>query len=338
MREYRAALKLRPGDVRALCGTALVHISRGLPDKVVESMTAVIAAEPRSAYAYGIAGAALHDSGLLDEALESYELAIAIDPGDVCARIRKAQALQGLGRPEESALAVRKCLGARLNEMSPREERRLRSIAAGAASGAPVLRSADSEIFIPGLRALLEAAFGPDPGPDPDPHSEISVEGALRTGEHYDACMELADEVLAEFPDSARTWCMKAMLLSDDDRVGEALACYDRAVEAEPGEALAYSNKADLLADAGDAEGAARCLREALRAAPSGGGSARMQDMRALLRMLEAGEPYPDSRSLGTAAATARWAAQKRSRAARRFPPGLLGDSPRRAGKPRRPG
>lgn len=314
MREYERAEKRSPGDERALCGKALVFMSRGDPDGVIKCMTGVISRRPRAAYAHGISGAVLHETGLLNEALACYETMLLIDPGEISAYARKAQVLAETGREKECKDTIKACLDAAWSgRESPKEVKRLHLVRDRAASGAPIkFTSIDVKTFIPGLWELIETALGPGSSWR-NAGGGLDLEGAVRVGIiGLKECEGYLDELVESFPDSAAAWCMKALLLADEGRADEAIACYERAMEADPGEVIAYADKCDLLADAGDRAAVLECMEKAFKAEPSDGESARLQrEMRALYERLKGGEEYPRTESISTAAGVTRWVASK---------------------------
>ena len=331
MREYEAAAKSSPYDERALCGQALAYMSRGQSQKVIECMADASVTNPGAAYPHGIAGMAMHQDGEFGEALTCYGMMLAADPGEAAAYVRKAQALLSMGRARECSDAIKACMSAPLSgRESHRERKRLRIMSARVAEGKlPRFWIDDSATFMPGLRELFGVLFGPEkPGPD----DEADFWSARLVGTDDFARYEsMLDAVLEQNPDSARTLCMKGMLLLDENRLDEAAACYDRAIEADPTDMLAYSVKADLLAYLDDREGALDCLRAAGGAPAKDAGNAVFQnDMRDVYEHLKDGQPYPEVEVFAAATALGQWAASRRSHGARPgrdgglFPPGLL--------------
>ena len=313
MGEYERLERRSPGDERALCGKALVFISRYDLDGALRCMARVVSGRPDAGYAHGMAGAILHELDRGEQALECCEAMLYFDPGEISAYVKKAQILSGMGREKECRDAIDECLGAAWSgRESPKEVRRLRLMKGRMDGGGPEFAYADGETFVPGMWELLDAALGPGGWGDGD---EPDLEGAVRAGiADFEACMECLDGLAGRFPGAVAPLCMKGMLLSGEDRADEAAACYDAAIRISPGEMLAYSSKCDLLADAGDLAGVVECLGEAAGAEPADAENARMQEeMRDLLGSLERGGQYPDSEPFAGMAATAKWMAGRRS-------------------------
>ena len=328
MRTYEKIAEASPRDERALCGMALVAMVRVQKDYVLTNMELALSVRPDAAYPHGIVGMVLHSDGRLDEALASYGRMLSADSGEASAYVRKAQILRSQGKEQECAEAIKSCLDAPLSgRESPKEKRRLREMGRRVASGEPpVFRFEDDGTFLPGLWEMLDVLFGPD---SPGQKGEFDFDGVTLAGRgDYAECMASLDEIIATSQDSA-AWCMKGMLLSGEGSIDEALACYDRAVEAEPGEMLAYSNKAELLADRGDLDGARECLRTALDAKPSNQGAARLQyGLQAMCEYIERHGRHPGVDSISRAGEVGRWAAWRRAgmpegtRHGQRFAPG----------------
>ena len=276
LREYEAAWRAAPRDERGRCGMALVFMIMNRPEEVAKCMDDVAGLRPEAAYPSGAAGMALEGMGFEDEARACYERMSRDEPSDAASYVRRAMILLGRGDRDGCAGALRECAAAPLLPAYPRESGRLRWILEPA-GGAPRFRIMDGAVFLPGLRGLLDRAVGPEPGwPD------LDIEAAVAVGTRDPAGMlEMLDEILAQNPGAARTWIMKGIVLDDEGRLGEAVYCYDRAIEAEPGEMLAHASKALLLYDEGDAAAGDECVRFALRQKPSGRDDARIRrDMR----------------------------------------------------------
>lgn len=276
LREYESAWRAAPRDERGRCGMALVFMIMNRPGEVVKCIDDVAGLRPEDAYLSGVAGMALEEMGFEDEALACYERMSSDEPSEAASYVRRAMILLERGDRDGCAGALRECATASLSPMYPRESKRLRRIL-GSAGGAPRFRYRDGAVFLPGLRGLLDRAVGPEP-PDPGPGAEPDTEAAIVAGAWDPGAMfEMLDEILAEYPDSARTWILKGMMLEDEGRLDEAAGCYDRAIEEEPGEMLAHIHKALLLYDEGDAAGGDECVRFALRQKPVDGNDVRMR-------------------------------------------------------------
>ena len=336
-REYEAAQKQSPDDERALCGMTLAFACSRQRDKVLECANKILAARPGAAYPHGVIGTVLHEWGFLEGALARYDKVLSADPGEVSACARKAEILQVMGMEQECSDTVAACLEASWSgRESPKEERRLREMADSMDDGGPVaFKTGDGGTFFPGLWEMLEVALGPDPG-RAAPGGEPDFEGIRLAGAgNLQECIAWIDATVKGHPRPARLLCMKAAALLEAGRAGEALACYGRAAEIEPGETLAYAGKADLLADEGDLDGARECVEAALAAKARDKSRAKMQEsLRNARGMLEDNGEWPAIRPSAVMPDLIRWAAGRRAKDLAEkqsqdsegplFPPGLV--------------
>lgn len=263
--KYGAAAKFAPADERVRCGIALGRVGTDYPPTVISEMLAVLRARPGAAYAHGIIGMAMQEMGRWEGALSSYEAMVDADPSETAARAKKAQALLMLGREKEAGEAARELAGMPPSGREyPREAMRLRRIADEAAAGRGFRpQVSDDFVIMPGLRELLDQTAGPDPGGAPD------IEGMIVAGAaDLEAAAGLAGSAMKT--GSADAMIAMGAVLADGGRSGEASACYDRAIAAEPGNMRAHMAKAILVFDGGDAEGAEECMLRAGKARPTG--------------------------------------------------------------------
>ena len=323
MRECRTLEKEIPRDEHALCGKALVHMCRGQLDEALKCAYGVLGARPGAAYPYGIAGMIMEDRERFYEALCCYERMLAMNPGEAPAYVRKAQLFRFIDRELECQQAIKECLAAPLSgRESPKEKRRLREMGDAVKAGVPArLEAGDSGTFLPGLWEMIDVALGPDPGwAVPGPHGEPDFDGATLVGRgDLKKYLAITDDYIKRHPYASDGWCTKGSLLIEDGRPGEAVACYDRSIELDPGETLAYSSKAELLVNAGEQNGALECLRVGIGVKPNDQSCAGLQEnMRQVFKHVESGEPWPNVQSFSIMPNLIRWAAQRRS-APRRF-------------------
>lgn len=275
--EYGAAARISPYEERAYCGMALVLIAAGRPHDAVESMYSVLEIRPGAAYPRGVMGAIMEELGILDDALEYYDEMIDAGSPDAAAYVRKAQLLQHLGRTGACARTLEACRAAQLPGCAlPKARERLKEILGGAGQK-PAFRSGDRIMFVPGLEEALRVALG-----ERVPGGSLPERAAgplLLAGRQERAdILVLLEAGLQDTPGSPGMLCARGLILEEDGRAGEALASYDRAIEAEPGYMAAYVQKCVLLLDEGDKRGVAKCVRAALRAEPEHELDVRMQE------------------------------------------------------------
>lgn len=332
MREYKAAAETSPYDERVLCGLALSFMHRGQSQKVIEYMADATVTNPDAAYPHGIAGMAMHEDGEFGEAMMCYNMMLEADPGEVSAYVRKAQALMSMGRAKECMDTIKAGIKAPLSgRESHRERKRLHIMGARVAEGKmPKFWIDDSATFMPGLWEMFDVLFGPE---NPTTDASVDFWDVRMVGtDNFAKYESMIDTVLEQYPDSVKSWCMKGLLLVDENRLDEAAACYDRAIETDPGEMFAYSIKADLLAYLGDLKGALDCFRAAGKVSTRDANNAWFQnDMREVYDHIKDGGQYPEFQVFVAATIRGQWAASRRSHGAKPlessnklFPPGLL--------------
>ena len=324
--EYERAEKKSPGDERALCGIALVHLMENRLSEAAEYMNKILKARPGAAYPFGILGAIADELRNPDDAKVLYDAAMLADPSEAAAYVRKAQILLGEGLEKECADLIRECAKvANPRTDTPMATERLNYIFESVKAGrAPMIRAADSVAFVPGMGDLLDRAVG-----DEIPRFRISLEDVKLGGtkEKADA-IKILSEALEARPD-AGPLCVLGELLHDIGRTSDAIDCYERAMKQSPGDMMHYVYKLGVLQDVGDSAGAAKCLDEALEAAPKDEPNAQLQKMLRLRR----DTPDKNQSSFGAEgmSSAVRWHVARR----KRFPP-QAGGSMLRAAKPAR--
>ena len=128
----------------------------------------------------------------------------------------------------------------------------------------PTIKINDSAVFVPGLRGLLDRAVGDELPSSPD----IDVDAAsLGTSAERIETIEVLEQFL-KTQSSSTARCAMGELLQSVGRIDEAITCYERAIQEEPNNMLGYGLKLGVLQEAGDRAGIARCIDEALKAAP----------------------------------------------------------------------
>ena len=276
LRDYEKMNSEQPDDEGALCGIALVHL---LEDRLVEAaecMDDILEVRPDAAYPYGIAGAIAGEICSADDAVRLYDAMISADPSDAAAYVRKAQILLGRGRKKESADIIRECAkAASPYAETPMAEERLKSILESAnKKQKPAIRISDSASFVPGLNTLLDKVIGDElHGSD---RSDPDAERLGGTDEKTVAIGEMC-KALAAHPDTG-TLRKMGEFLHDIGRASEALAFYERAIEADPGDMSCYGYMLAALQDAGDRAGITECLKKALKATPNDERGAALQE------------------------------------------------------------
>lgn len=245
----RAALERYPGDVNilGLLGALLVKMDRR--GEAETTLREVITAAPTFAKPHEDLGYLLMQSGRTADALPILERATRLDPTLDRAWFNLGKALAFLGRGKEADVAFEKCF-----ERSP--ERRLMALAAehhkeGRTEEAErlyrrVLR--DNPRNVDALRLLALIA--------------IKVE-------HLDDAEILLQQAIEIAPDFNQALVDLGRLRKDQDRYGEALECFDRAIALEPTQPQAHYLRAGTLARASFTHEAIASYRRCLALKPT---------------------------------------------------------------------
>lgn len=265
LREYEKAER-PPGDERALCGKALVYIITGMSNKAAECMRAALKQHAGASYPHGILGVIAEDVSGQEDAMNCYDSMLRADPSEASPYVRKAQIFLYNGLEKECADIIRECAkNADLGAETPMAIERLRILFEDVLAGqTPAIKINDSAVFVPGLRGLLDRAVGDELPSSPD----IDVDAAsLGTRAERIHTIEVLEQHL-KTQSSGTARCAMGELLQSVGRTDEAMACYERAIREEPNNMLGYGLKLGVLQEAGDRAGIARCIDEALKAAP----------------------------------------------------------------------
>jgi len=178
-------------------GNALRALGR--PDEAVASYDRALALRPDAETHFNRANA-LKELRRLDEALAGYDRALALDPDGAAAWYNRGNALKELGRPEEA------------------------------------LVSYDRALF-------LRADY-------PDAHNNRG--NALRDLKRMEEALASYDRALSLRPDDAETHNNRGNALKELRRLDEAIASYDRAIALQPDHADSHWNKSVALLLKGD--------------------------------------------------------------------------------------
>ena len=318
---YGEAARKNPGDARAHCGLAALHLRSKRHGEAAECAKVLIRLRPSAAWPHGILGVALSLSGDKPGALACYEKMAELDPDDMMARFNAIMVMVELGKTGRARRAMKKFRAARPSRPSAEAERRIALFVLREGR----IRGESSAALMPGVAQLHSVLFSQDRragDPDGEPGRLLELAGAAKelgmrqeASDMIDAALALdpdfagahsaraadlakadrdsealrsADAALREKPGSVPDLVVKGMLLARAGRLGEASACYDRAISLEPGEMIAYHLKCRLFQISKDAEGLAGWYRAALAAEPSDGYRRQVQDrMRAECAELE---------------------------------------------------
>jgi tetratricopeptide (TPR) repeat protein len=231
-RLYRQILDVQPDhfDALHLCGVLMQQ--RGEPAQALALIGAALAAKPRAAPVHSALynrGNALAALGRLDEALASFDEALALRPDYAAALLNRAQLLQRAGRAREALAGFD------------------RAFALAPAGADALIARGNAHYEMKSFAAALAdydraAVLRPDAAPV---HNNRG--NALRElGRHADA-LQAFDRALALKPDYAEAHNNRGNAAIECNRVEEALACYDRALALKPDYADALVNRGNAL-------------------------------------------------------------------------------------------
>ena len=212
---------------------------------------ALIAANPGSARAHAKMGLALAGQGRLEEALASYDRAVALEPDRAVTHLGRARALAGTGRSDEALAAYDRAL-----EIDPSlAEAHLRKgdLLAGMGRAHDALASCDSALGIDGEAYRAHLLRGDLLG---------------KMGRNEEA-LAAYDRAIALDGTYAKAHCRKAELLASLGRTDDALYFYNRAVEFDPRYARALAGKGSVLARMGRTAESAECHKAVYGLNPS---------------------------------------------------------------------
>jgi Tfp pilus assembly protein PilF len=161
----------------------------------------------------------------LDEALTSFDRAIALNPGLAHAHYNRAVTLQDLGRCEEAVSGYRAAIG-----LEPRRAELLNDL------GTALLELSRYEEAL----ASFDRALTLSPGLF---GAMVNRGSALNRLGRFDEALEAYDRALGIAPAAAQLHANRGHLLHDAGHYQEALASYDRALELEPDQPLVQWNK-----------------------------------------------------------------------------------------------
>ncbi len=244
----RAALVRYPRDVniQALLGALLVKMDRG--EEAETTLRAVIAAAPTFAKPHEDLGHLLVHANRPADALPILERATRLDPTLERAWFTLGKTLALLRRGPEADAAFEKCFA-----LSP--ERRLMALAAehhkeGRIEEAErlyrqVLRRSPRNVDAMRLLALIAVKMG-----------------------HADDAENLLEHAISIAPDFQLAILDLGRLRKNQDRYGEALECFDRAIALDPSQAQAHYLRAGTLARASFTQEAIDSYRECLMRRP----------------------------------------------------------------------
>ena len=241
----------QPSHDAAACynrGNALQDLGRF--DEAVISYDQAIALKPGLAAAYNNRGNALQNLKRFDEAIASYDQAIALRPDFASAHNCRGSVLQELGRHGEALASYDRALGLQPNDAAAHYNRG--NVLQDLGRYEEAVSSYDRAIA---LRPDLERAF-------------FNRGNALQNLKRFAEAMVSYDHAIALRPDYAEAFCNRGGALLELRRHEEAIASCDRAIALRPDLASAFSNRGAALLELRRHEEAIASYDRAIAARP----------------------------------------------------------------------
>ncbi|MCX5493820.1 tetratricopeptide repeat protein [Kaistia dalseonensis] len=224
----RSVLSARPNVFDARHLMALIQSGLGQDKQAIENFDRALALKPTPEVLNGKA-TSQQKLRRYDDALASYDRAIALNPRFAEAHYNRATTLEALGRQEEAVASYDRAIAARPDFVEAFNNRGNRLAALGRTDEA--LTSYD--------RALALR---------PDHVAVLHNRGRLlRTIGRHDAALTSYDRALARAPDSADIWNSRGVVLQDLGRSEQALASFDAALLRNPNDGGVMLNRAKTL-------------------------------------------------------------------------------------------
>ena len=247
--------------------------------------TKAIAGGQNGAEVLALRGLALAGLGRYEEAIASYDEAIAADPGYALAHLNRGLALARLGRHEDAVASYDEAIGcdpslarahySRAASLAAleRSDEALASYDAAIELGGPVADAhTDKGDLCAGLERSDEALASYDAAIESDPYAARAhlKKGHLlyRAGRNREAaeCCGAAIEIDGSTVVAAEAHAGRGEIAYAEGRLVEALADCGAAVKIDPGLAVAHAGMAGIFAAVGRMEGGLDGYKQAFRA------------------------------------------------------------------------
>lgn len=232
-RLYREVLQKKPRDFEALHMLGILKLQQNQPGDAVGLIAAAIAVDRTSVAAHSNYGLALGALGRHDEALASFDKALAINPRNADTVRNRADTLYDLGRIEEALAGYDKAL-----EIDPRHV------------GALVNRG----LLLRDLGRTAEALASYDKALAADSRDVEAWNNrgvALADLDRHVEALACYDRALALWPDYGDALYNRANALNALKRPADALAAFARVLVMKPDLAEAYNGRGHALFDLG---------------------------------------------------------------------------------------
>ncbi|HLK25630.1 MAG TPA: tetratricopeptide repeat protein [Caulobacteraceae bacterium] len=281
---YQQVLARDPHHAEAALELGLMAQQAGRPDLAVGLLGAAAAAKGATAATQAALATALNALGRFDEAVRSYDRAIALDPNNAKAHNGCGNALQMLGRLAEALVSYANALALDPDYMGAHHNRantmlkleRLEEAVDGYSAAIrlqPDLFDAHNNRGVAlaklGRPAEAVASYEQAIALRPDhPEARLNMALALHDLGRFEEALASYDTAIALKPDFGGAYSGRGATLHELGRVDEAMASYDRAIVLQPGLAEAHNNRAMVLHDLGQLDAALAVFETAIALNP----------------------------------------------------------------------
>ena len=249
-RHFTAVARALPREPVVRANLAAVAVALGRYEAAIVWCDEALKLAP-SARVWTVRGDALRALRRFDEALTSYEKALALDPRFIEALGNLGATLRDVRRYPEALETLDRALS-----LSPHDTELLCN------RGAILLDLERPGEALPSLNTALALA--------PDHVLALNNRAlALKQLGWKEEALGACERALAVDPDQAAVWLTQGGVLAELGRVEEALASYDRGLALAPDNALGLADKSLLLSEIGRTGEAVALLRQALALDPN---------------------------------------------------------------------
>jgi predicted O-linked N-acetylglucosamine transferase (SPINDLY family) len=224
---------------------------RGMLDSALECFEMAVRRDPLHAAAHNNMGAALRQSGWLDEAIASIRRALRLSPEMAEAHGNLGNALRQQGRLDEALDSLRQA-----TRLKPGHAEGFVNLGLALAERGEFDEAVDSFRHALGLDPRHELAL-------------LALGNALKDRGRLIEAADCCREALRLRPDCAEAHLNLGVVLGEQGRAVEAVACYREALRRKPSLAEAQVSLGNTLRDMGRTEEAAASYRKALAHRPS---------------------------------------------------------------------
>ncbi len=226
---YQAILDAEPDHFDALNAMGVVAGQLKEIDQAIQYFDRAIAVQPGNSGAHCNRGLALKQLGQPEAALVCFDRAIALDPGSVVAHYSRAEVYKELGRPDDALASYEKAISVNSGFLHAFYRR-----------GVLLQQIARPEEAISDYDRVLQ--IKPDHF---DAHANRAI-ALYAIGRHAEA-LASCDSAIALKPDQASLHLLRGDALRALDRREAALASYDESIAINPNDAEAHCNRGITL-------------------------------------------------------------------------------------------